>query len=273
MVTFNVLLGCTIGGSRPAWAVEFTFGVYRTDTASQVFTKFKPVIDELEKRLQTELDDDEVRVKMKIFKTYVEARESLLEGKVDFVRTGAASYVLVKNKDPNVRLLAMEEKKGKKHFGGVIAVAKESQLGSLVDLKGKRFAFGDPSSTMSFLAKADFVDAGIHATDMTKIGYLGRHDLVAKRVSLHDFDAGSLKESTFSKSADKLRVLKRIRIVTKPWIARSGMDDRNFSALQKSLLGMDHSEAFKALRVSGFVETSDDEYEAIRKRMKRAQEF
>lgn len=251
--------------------VEFTFGVYQTDTASQIYKKFKPVIDELESQLQSA--DDDVHVKMKIFKSYSAAREALLKREIDFARVGAASYILVKKADPDVRLLAMEEKKGKTHFDGMIAVPKDSKLTDLSDLKAQRFAFGDPSSTITFLAKAELVQAGIHVTDLTKIGYVGRHDLVAKRVSLRDFDAGSLKESTFKKSGDKLRVLKRIQIVTKPWVARSELADADFAAIRKALLAIDTPEALQALKVTSFVEASDEAYEVIRESMQHAAEF
>ena len=262
-----------VSGLSDAQGAEFTFGVYRTDRASQVYKKFKPVIKELEQRLQT-ATGEEVRVKMKIFKSYSAARDALVEREIDFARFGPASYVLAKEADPEVRLLAMELKKGKTQFNGVIVVPVGSKLKSLADLRGKRFAFGDPSSTIGrYLAQSQLMQAGVHGRDLKSFEYLGRHDLVAKRVALKDFDAGSLKESTFKAYATKLRVLHTFVNVTKPWVARGGMSQQAFSTLQQSLLALESKDALKVLKVSGFLETSDGEYEIIRQSIKLSSKF
>ncbi len=262
-----------LGTFSGAQGADFTFGVYQTDKASLVYKKFNPVIDELQQRLRITMGED-VGVKMKIFKTYAAARDALVKREIDFARFGPASYVIVKNADPEVQLLAMEHKKGKKRFYGIIAVPSGSKIKSLAELKGKRFAFGDPSSTIGrYLAQAELVKVGIHGRDLAKFEYLGRHDLVAKRVALNDFDAGSLKESTFNKFSTKLRALHKFENVTKPWVARSGMAAREFKALRQSLLAIRSADALKVLKSSGFIETSDDEYEIIRTGIQQSKRF
>ena len=85
----------------------------------------------------------------------------------------------------------MEDKKGERRFSGVIVVGADSSIKRLADLAGKRFAFGDENSTIGrYLAQAELVKAGIRARDLAHYEYLGRHDLVAKAVSLGDFRAG-----------------------------------------------------------------------------------
>ena len=85
---------------------------------------------------------------MIIFKSYGEANDALISGDVDFVRFGPASYVIAKDRDPGISLLAMEHKDGEKRFGGVIVVRTNSTIRELSDLKGSRFAFGDEELTM-----------------------------------------------------------------------------------------------------------------------------
>ena len=66
-------------------AVEFTFGVYQTDKASVVYKKFKPVVKGLQRRLESTLGEN-VRLKMRIFKSYDKARVALINRDIDFAR-------------------------------------------------------------------------------------------------------------------------------------------------------------------------------------------
>ncbi len=253
--------------------LTLTFGVYRTDKASTVYKSFLPVIIGLQDGLEDELKRP-VEIEIRIFKTYQEGLDALVKSEVDFVRFGPASYVLAKQGNKNIRLLAMEHKKGKKKFKGVIAVHAESPIQNLSDLKGKRFAFGDQNSTIGrYLAQAEMIKANVFGKDLGHYEFLGRHDLVAKAVEIGDFDAGSLKISTFEKmnSKGKLRVLWSFDNVTKPWIASAKLDSKIVEAMQKVMHAWDDADALKALKISGWLECKDKEYESIRQSMKLAE--
>lgn len=255
--------------------MALSFGVYQTDKASVMYQQFTPIIKELEEQLEKRTGR-EARIHLVIFKTYDEANDALVAGEIDFVRFGPASYVIAKQRNPEVSLLAMEQKNGERRFSGVIVVPSASSIQSLADLAGKRFAFGDENSTIGrYLAQAELVKAGVRAHDLSHYEYLGRHDLVAKAVALGDFDAGSIKENTFQKLAadGKLRVLWKFDNVTKPWIARAGLDPDLFEHLRQGLLGIENAAALKSLKFSGFLPTSDDEYEFVRNGMQESERF
>jgi hypothetical protein len=46
-----------------------------------------------------------------------------------------------------------------------------------------------------------------------------------------------------------------------------------FMAIQQSLLGLDNQIALKALKVSGFAEATDDDYDFVREGMKQSELF
>jgi len=145
-----------------------------------------------------------------------------------------------------------------------------------MDLKGKKIAFGDKNSTIGrYLVQADLVKAGVFASDLHSFKYLGRHDLVAKSVQLGDFDAGSIKMGTFLKynKEKRLRIIHSFDNVTKPWIARGGLAPETFSAIQQSLLGIKDHQVLKELKISGFLPTSDTEYDFVRKGIEEAKSF
>jgi phosphonate transport system substrate-binding protein len=251
-----------------------SFGVYQSDKATAMYRQFIPVIECLEGRLKAALNRP-VDMQLKIYKTYDEAIDALVAGQADFVRFGPAPYVLAKEKNPGIELLAMENEKGEKRFKGYVVVAEKSDIKTLADLKGKRFAFGDVNSTIGrYLIQAELVKAGIRARDLKGFRYLDRHDKVAKAVEVGEFDAGSIKAETLKAAAPgALRSIKEFDNVTKPWVARKGMDAPVLAALKKCLLELDDKDVLKTLGVSGFFPCEDGDYKFVREGMEQALEF
>ncbi|WP_177420773.1 phosphate/phosphite/phosphonate ABC transporter substrate-binding protein [endosymbiont of Lamellibrachia barhami] len=255
--------------------VALTFGVYQSDKATVMYRKFLPVLEYLQKQMEIRLGQP-VDIELKIFKDYDQANDALVAGEVDFVRFGPASYAIANDRNEGIQLIAMEEKKGKKRFRGMIVVHSDSPIKTLQDLKGRRFAFGNDKSTIGrYLAQAEMVKAGIHAKDLTGYDYLGRHDKVFKAVALGDYDAGALKEATFKRNnkAGTLRVLKTFENVTKPWIAREGLDAHIVDAIRQGLLSLKDKDILKIFKASGFLPTSNDEYAFVRQGMRLSAEF
>lgn len=254
---------------------SLTFGIYQSDKATVMYKMFFPVIQYIQTDLKRRLGRP-VDIQLRIFRSYDEGIESLVAGKVDFVRFGPASYITAKGRNNRVKLLAMEHKSGKKRFKGLIIVAVDSPIRSLTDLKGHSFAFGDRNSTIGrYLAQAELVKAGIHANDLRNFDYLGRHDKVARAVEVGDYDAGAVKIKTYKKANKNgtLRIVVSFDNLTKPWVAREDLDASVFEALQKSLFGLTDPAVLKKLKVSGFMATSDTEYEFVREAIKMAQQF
>ena len=253
-----------------------SFGVYTSDKPSEMYKKFKPMLRYIEDEIATRIEDSP-QIKLVIYKTYELALEAFINGEVDFVRFGPASYVIAKNRNPEVRLLAIEENKGKRRFNGIILVREDSSFGSLNDLQGSSFAFGDENSTIGrYLSQAELVEAGISVNELESFDYLGRHDRVVAAVLHGKYDAGAAKESTFAKYREKgLRALKSFDNVTKPWVARSNIAEDHFVALQDVLLNTTNLEILKTFSksLSGFAPCVDSEYDFVRKGMERSKGF
>lgn len=262
--------------SRARTPNQLTFGVYTSEKATTMYETFTPVLDQLARDVGRGLKR-EITIQLRVYKTYDEALAALTHGDVDFVRFGPASYVLAKRENPEIRLLAAEQEDGQKRCKGVIVVRTDSPIRSLADLKGKKFAFGDDNSTIGrYLAQAELAKAGLHASDLASYRYLGRHDKVAKAVEVGDFDAGPVHIATFealNKEQKKLRVLATFDNVGKPWIARAGLGEDIREALSATLLAMKTPKHLDALKVHGFLETRDEDYELVRKGMVKATEF
>ncbi len=247
--------------------IELVFGAYTADKATEVVRKFRPFLSYLETVLTEELGEA-VTIKMQISNKYDAAIDDLVTGAVDFSRFGPASYVTAKGRDAGIEIIAMETKKGKKTFKGVIVVSESSEISEISQLRGHSFAFGDRLSTIGrYLAQKMLLDSGIHADDLSDYDYLGRHDRVGSAVGKGDYDAGALKSSTFKKLRDKgvpIRVLASFDNVTKPWIASSSIEPRVLAALRKVFLATHDPEILKTVSKSGFLPGQDIEYSPIR---------
>lgn len=256
--------------------VTLNFGLYTSDKPTVIIKKFQPITNFLESALTEKLNEP-VQIRIQVASSYEKGIHRLVAGEVDFSRFGPASYVEVKHRDPGIRIIAIESKKGSKRFKGIICVHQDSQINVIHDLKGKRFAFGDQLSTIGrYLSQQYMMDNGIRAVDLGSYEYLGRHDKVGYAVGAGKYDAGALKESTFKKLVKKgipLRALAEFQNVTKPWIARSGLNDKTFLALQESLLELKDEIVLKALKKDGFVPGSDDDYAMIRNSIRKNSAF
>jgi phosphonate transport system substrate-binding protein len=256
--------------------ITIKFGVYATDSRSTVESKLRPILGALETDMTKRMGEP-VTITIQVAGTYEKGLDDLVEGRVDFARLGPASYVLGKDANPGLAILAMENSKGSKIFNGIIAVAKDSPIKDASELEGKSFAFGNERSTIGrYLSQLHLMENGIRADDLAKYEYLGKHDKVGIAVGRGQFDAGALKESTFKKLVKKgvpIRALASFPNVTKPWVARSGFPSNLETALRQAFLDMKDPAALKALKKDGFFEGSDDDYAIIRQSMEQNKKF
>ncbi len=263
--------------SRLALAdLTLNFGVYASDKPTSMIKKFRPVIRELEKKLSEALGE-RVLIRIQVANSYQRGLDDLINGKVHFSRLGPASYIEASSRNPNLEILAIESKNGKKEFNGVICVRKDSSITRIEDLKGKRFAFGNQRSTIGrYLAQEILLQHGISSADIGEYEYLDRHDLVAHAVVRGEFDAGALKESTYKKLLNNGLSLKRIatvKNVTKPWVANESLSSNLKTILRNALLSIVDKKTMASLGDDGFLPGSDKDFDAIRHAIKINKNF
>ena len=256
--------------------IHLNFGVYAADKPTAMAKQFQPLMKDLEHALSIALGE-RVYIRMQVASNYDKGIEAIATGMVDFAQLGPASYVEAKARNEAIQLLAMESKGGTKTFNGVICVASNSSIRSVEELRGKRFAFGNELSTIGrYLSQRYLLEHGIRASDLSSYAYVGRHDAVGQAVAAGKFDAGALKEGTFKRQVAKgvsLRAIARFPNVTKPWVARAGIEPRIYSALRKTLLEYHEPAGLKALGKDGFLEASDQDYASIRTAVQGSADF
>ena len=247
--------------------ITLSLGLYTSNKPSTMVRKFRPIVKHLEVQMSEKLGHP-VNIRMQLAKNYQQGIEHLTAGKVDFSRFGPAPYIEAKKSNPDLKILAMESINKSKVFHGIIATHVDNPIENISQLRGQTFGFGDQQSTIGrFLSQQYLADNGVGAKDLSNFEYLGRHDIVGTRVGSGDFTAGALNESTFRKllsKGEQIRELARFPNVTKPWIARSGLNQEVFDALQLSLLELTDKESLQRLKIDGFLKGADLDYEVIR---------
>ncbi len=265
-----------------AWAppvsakVTLVFGTYSADKPSAMVAQLRPSLNEIAQSMTSSLDE-EVNIRMQVVRSYDDGVKLIVDGQVDFMRLGPASYVRAKDQNPGIGVLAMENKKGAKHFNGVIAVRQDSDITAVSDLRNRSFAFGSERSTLGrYFSQLHLMRNDIFARDLARYEYLGRHDKVGRAVGSGLFDAGALEETTFSKLVAKgvpIRALAKFSNSTRPWVVRAGLSASVETALREAMLGLSDPEALKALRFDGFFDGDDTDYDKTREAIRENPRF
>ncbi len=249
------------------------FATYASERPSEELKKMAPFHSYLEQALTSQ--GTPTTLAMRIFPTYEDAVDAIASGETDIARLGPANYVIAKKQNPKIQLLAMESSHGRKSFNGVIIIPAYSDIFTLSDLKGKRFAFGEANSTTGrYLAQKTLMQAGISGRDLAEYDYVGRHDKVAFAVSAGTYDAGAVNENTLEKygSTKNLRKLASFPSPTHAWVARAGLDASIIEKVKKALFEMKGS-ALIYIGRDGFLPASDSDYDDLRNSMSQIKSF
>lgn len=276
LIAVALLVTATSTNVNAGDKLRLNFGVYSANKPSAMVKVFRPVLKKLEITMSEKLQR-EVDIRMQIAKDYDQGISDLVNGRVDFSHFGPASYVEAKRMNQNINIIAVEKLKNSKVSYGIIAVHNDSPINDISDLRGKSFAFGDEGSTIGrFLSQLELVQANILGIDLSRYEYLGRHDKVGTAVGARAFHAGALNEKTFKKlveAGEPIRELVRFPNVSKPWIARSGLNEEVLATLRESLLSITDPKVLKSMKIDGFLEGSDIDYAVIRRAMENNDAF
>ena len=183
-------------------ASPLILGIHPYESASRLLSRFKPLADYLTQQIGRP-------VGVEIAKDYRTHIESIGDDRLDIAYMGPASYIELTARMGAKPLLARQAIDGSPTFHGVIFTRRDSGLTTLEELAGKRFAFGDPQSTMSHLVpRYMLMKAGVAVDRLSGYNFLGSHDDVALAVLAGDYDAGAVKEEVFTRyRARGLRML------------------------------------------------------------------
>lgn len=233
---------------------------------AELMQRYSPLGDYLGEALERS-------VVVRIGRNYQEHIDHIGRNRVDIAFMGPAPYVKLVDDYGGKPLLVRLEIRGRPVFQGKIIVRRQAPLVGLQDLKGKRFAFGDPASTMSHLVPRFMLwKAGVTGEELAEYQFLNSHTNVALGVLAGDFDAGAVKEEVFHKFEPQ----GLIAIATTPAIsehvlvASTTMTQETVHTARQALFRLRDSARGRAIMkgikstMTGMVPARDSDYDNLR---------
>lgn len=122
--------------------------------------------------------------------------EDLGNGLVDLAAVGAVSFIKAEKKHGVIPLVRGINAKGKAEYRSLIIVHPDSRIKNIEDVRGKRMAFGNKSSTQGhLLPRIELMTYGIDLKDLGSYFYAGSHNKCAEEVISGRHDACGLQDT------------------------------------------------------------------------------
>ena len=261
----SLLLATTFAGADPVFRVT----VIPDEAPTELARKAAPLIRYLETRLGTQVEFIPVT-------DYAAAVEALVNRKVDLAWFGGFTFVQAQLRSGG-KVIPIAQREEDEHFRSVF-ITSDPTIRTLLDLKGKDFSFGAPSSTSGhlmprhFLLEAGFdVEHGFH-----RVSFSGAHDATLAAVAAGKVQAGALNISVWEKFlADHKVDAQSVHVfyTTPPfhdynWSVHADLPAATRETLTRALLELDRAtpagkEILDLQRATRFVPARAADYQAI----------
>lgn len=190
----------SLGAASVATAKDqLTIGLIPSEDSQAMIESSKQVLSSLEQQLG-------MPVVPFVATDYNGIIEALRAGKLDVAYLGPFSYVLATSvAEVEAFAVAVTKKTGQSAYKSVILARKNSGIRELADLKGRTFAFVDPSSASGHLfPKAGLEQAGFVPAELfSRVIFSGSHDASILAVENRKVDAAAVADRIFASAVAK----------------------------------------------------------------------
>ncbi len=243
-------------------------GLIPSEDSQAMIESSKQVLDDLQQQLG-------MPVKPFVASDYNGVIEALRSGKLDVAYLGPFSYVLA-NQVAGVEAfaVAVTRKAGTSAYHSQILARKDSGIKQLADLKGRTFAFVDPSSASGHL----FPKAGLEAAGyvpeqlFSRVIFSGSHDASILAVANRKVDAAAVADRIFASAVaqghvkqDDFQIIWSSKdIPESPMVWRKDLDPALKQKLATALASIKDVPWGDQGMLNGFQPTTDAAYNVVR---------
>ncbi|HVK92165.1 MAG TPA: phosphonate ABC transporter substrate-binding protein [Mycoplana sp.] len=247
-------------------------GLIPSEDSRAMLESSQQLLDALEKNLG-------IKVQGFVAADYNGVIEAMRSGHVDVAYLGPFSYVLGTTVAPIEAFATAETaKSGRTFYHSQIIARKDSGIKEVKDLKGRTFAFVDPSSTSGHLfPKAGLMRLGFDPEkDFSRVLFTGSHDANALAVANKRVDAATIADRIFDAAVQKklvdpadIQVVWRSDpIPESPTCWRKNLPDELKKQIKSAFLNIRDITWADQGKLNRFVETNDQAYDIIRETAK-----
>lgn len=253
----------------PALAAQpLTIGLIPAEDSQAMIESSRQVLDSLQKQLGME-------VKPFVATDYNGVIEALRSKKLDVAYLGPFSYVLATSvADVEAFAVAVTKKTGQSAYKSVIIARKDSGIAKTADLKGRTFAFVDPTSASGHLfPKAGLLQAGYDPeTFFGRVIFSGSHDASILAVANKKVDAAAVADRILASAiakgqvkADELEIVWSSNpIPESPMVWRKDLDPALKAKIAQALANVKDLPWGDQGVLNGFQPTNDAAYNVVR---------
>ena len=264
------IVGCIAKTETKKEEKVIKMGFVPLKNSEKLVEDLKPISDYLSERLG-------VKVEAFTASNYIGVVEGLGSGSVDFGIIPPFSSLLAQKQSSAKPILTSKGKTGKPGYTAELYVRKDSGIKSLQDVKGKKVAFVDPSSSSGYIYPgAMLVEAGLNLDKDISYQFSGGHDKSLQLLLNKDVDVIATFDGVEDRYAKDFPQAKTDiqKLATSDMIpgimvtVSSKMDKELQEKLEKALRDIEKDPKMKEMftkmfSITGFTDVDQDAYKKV----------
>ena len=264
------IVGCTTKTETKKEEKVIKMGFVPLKNSEKLVEDLKPISDYLSERLG-------VKVEAFTASNYIGVVEGLGSGSVDFGIIPPFSSLLAQKQSSAKPILTSKGKTGKPGYTAELYVRKDSGIKSLQDVKGKKVAFVDPSSSSGYIYPgAMLVEAGLNLDKDISYQFSGGHDKSLQLLLNKDVDVIATFDGVedryakdFPQAKTDIQKLASSDMIPGVMVTVSSKMDKELQEkLEKALRDIEKDPKMKELftkmfSITGFTDVDQDAYKKV----------
>ena len=264
------IVGCTTKTETKKEEKVIKMGFVPLKNSEKLVEDLKPTSDYLSERLG-------VKVEAFTASNYIGVVEGLGSGSVDFGIIPPFSSLLAQKQSSAKPILTSKGKTGKPGYTAELYVRKDSGIKSLQDVKGKKVAFVDPSSSSGYIYPgAMLVEAGLNLDKDISYQFSGGHDKSLQLLLNKDVDVIATFDGVedryakdFPQAKTDIQKLATSDMIPGVMVTTSSKMDKELQEkLEKALRDVENDPKMKELftkmfSITGFTDVDQDAYKKV----------
>ena len=264
------IVGCSAKTETKKEEKVIKMGFVPLKNSEKFVEDLKPISDYLTERLG-------VKVEAFTASNYIGVVEGLGSGSVDFGIIPPFSSLLAQKQSNAKPILTSKGKTGKPGYTAELYVRKDSGIKSLQDVKGKKVAFVDPSSSSGYIYPgAMLVNAGLNLDKDISYQFSGGHDKSLQLLLNKDVDVIATFDGVedryakdFPQAKTDIQKLATSDMIPGVMVTTSGKMDKELQEkLDKALRDIEKDPKMKEMftkmfSITGFTDVDQDAYKKV----------
>ena len=264
------IVGCSTKTETKKEEKVIKMGFVPLKNSEKLVEDLKPISDYLSERLG-------VKVEAFTASNYIGVVEGLGSGSVDFGIIPPFSSLLAQKQSNAKPILTSKGKTGKPGYTAELYVRKDSGIKSLQDVKGKKVAFVDPSSSSGYIYPgAMLVNAGLNLDKDISYQFSGGHDKSLQLLLNKDVDVIATFDGVedryakdFPQAKTDIQKLATSDMISGVMVTTSSKMDKELQEkLEKALRDIEKDPKMKEMftkmfSITGFTDVDQDAYKKV----------